>query len=92
MPGVNPGLWVCLAPRRGLLEANVLVCAEVVEVGAALLWKRGTRGCPKQASCESLLAPPVGALGIEETALGESVVIVTVCVLPRGAVGVGVIS
>src|SRR5215211_7603915 len=78
--------------RPGLLEANGLVCAEVVEVGLRYFGRVVLMVAQNRHRASFVLAPPVGALGIEETAIGEFVVIVTVGVLPRGAVGVGVIS
>src|SRR5918994_1001939 len=77
---------------RGLLEAYDLVCAEVVEVGLRYFGRVVLVVAQNRHRASFVLAPPVGALGIEETAIEESVVIVTVGVLPRCAVRVGVVS
>src|SRR5215208_3183763 len=78
--------------RRGLLEANGPVRAEVVEVGLRYFGSVVLVVAQNRHRAIFVLAPPVGAGSIEDTAIGEFVVIVTVGVLPRGAVGVGVIS
>src|SRR5215216_2018490 len=78
--------------RRGLLEANGLVRAEVVEVGLRYFGRVVLMVAEDGHRASFVLTPPGGAIGIEDTTIGDSVVIVTVGVLPWGAVGVGVIS
>src|SRR5215212_1156562 len=74
----------------GLLEA--IECAEVVEVRLRYFGNVILVVSHNRHRAVFVLAPPEGAGGIVDTAIGESVVVVTVGVLRTGAVGVGIIS
>jgi hypothetical protein len=83
----------CVWHRRpGLLEADGPVRAEVVEVGLRYFGSVVLVVAQNRHRAIFVLTPPVGAGSVVETAIGESVVIVTVGVLLWGAVGVGVVS
>src|SRR5215211_4058699 len=84
------GFWSCSAPVPGLLEA--IECAEVVEVGLRYFGRVVLVVSRNRHCAIFVLTPPEGAGGIVDTAIGESVVVVTVGVLRTGAIGVGIIS